>query len=358
MRNKLTFLMLLISFAAVGQEEYNPYAIFGTTATFDIEAAHKTKAEKEKQEKENLFYLLNDDTTAIIQILAFDFVNSKVYAYNANEELLDTLYYFEYGDVAFISTDPHWFNYPYQSAYAYCGNNPIMKIDPTGMDEWEINTKGEVKWIKESEKHTLFALNKDGNRTGNSLTLKDRTIFDNLASTGQESGYSASFSVGGESSQTDMLKTFKFAADNSGVEWRVDRFRTENGGVGYAVGTAHNAGEAIGAEQMGHSQRSVIAFIHSHPNINTSAKDELKSMGIYSVTRTATGYSFSWERGIGKSDVSNKTNIAAYQNSLYYTYFPKSGNLWNVRNVNNGIPAFIRNVSSPTGFSFGTINTR
>ena len=132
MKNKLTILMLLISFAAIGQEGYNPYAIFGTTDTFDIEAAHKAKAEKEKQEKENLFYLFNADTTATMQILAFDFVNGKVYAYNANEELLGTLYYFEYGDAAFISTDPKWYAFPHLTPYNYCANNPIMMIDPGG----------------------------------------------------------------------------------------------------------------------------------------------------------------------------------------------------------------------------------
>lgn len=45
-----------------------------------------------------------------------------------------------------------------------------------------------------------------------------------------------------------------------------------------------------------------------------------------------------------------KTNEPAYQNTLYYTYFPKSGNVWNVRNANK--PAYIRKVSGYKGLIF------
>jgi|GEM_PF-785427 len=41
----------------------------------------------------------------------------------------------------FNSTDPMWYKYPSLSPYAYCGNNPIMITDKTGM-----------KWNPESEK--------------------------------------------------------------------------------------------------------------------------------------------------------------------------------------------------------------
>ena len=244
-----------------------------------------------------------------------------------------------------LSGDPMSDKYPYQSDYVYCGNNPIKVIDPNGEDEWEIYPDGKVLWKKQSEQHTLYAVNAKGERTGNSLTLKNRQIFDDLASSGKSSDYSNSHAVGGENMQDDMLKVFKFAADNSMVEWRVDRFR-DNGHSSYAAGTVHKTNDSPTAESLGHKSSSVIAFIHSHPNAKLDG--ELWSMGFRSQVNGEIRY------GKG-SDYDLRSNYSDY-NCLYYTYFPKSGNLYSVRSRKK--PAYIRNVTNYRQFMFGTINTR
>jgi len=269
------------------------------------------------------------------------------YLFSGKELDVETgLYYFHarYYDPrtsVFLNIDPMSDKYPHQSNYTYCSNNPLNVIDPDGRDEWEINTKGKVTWKEKSDTHTLHAVGSDGKRTGASLTLKDRTIFDNLAKTGKDSNYTASFSVGDKNSKEDMLKVFKFAADNTpNAEWRIDKFRTDNGGIGYSVGTAHMM-KAITSEQMGYKTSSVIAFIHSHPG---AGKDwELGSMGFNHIKNDKMNYT-------KNSDVDYKMNVAAYKNPLYYTYFPISGNLWLVRDRDK--PAFIRKVSSSAGFPF------
>ena len=235
--------------------------------------------------------------------------------------------------------------YPYQSSYVYCGNNPIMVVDPNGEDEWELYPDGKVLWKRQSEQHTLYAVNSKGERTGNSLTLKNRQIFDDLASSGKSSNYSNSHAVGGENMQDDMLNVFKFAADNSTVEWRMDRFR-DDGRSSYAMGTIHKTHESPTAENLGHSSSSVIAFIHSHPNANLSG--ELWSMGYLSENNGKISY-------VTGSDCDLKNNYSDY-NCLYYTYFPKSGNLYSVRSFKK--PAFIRKVTIYRQFMFGTLNTR
>jgi len=61
----------------------------------------------------------------------------------------------------------------------------VRFIDPDGMDIWEMDYWGKVKWIDHSEQHTMYTLNKKGNRTEQLITIKDRSIFDGLATTGK-----------------------------------------------------------------------------------------------------------------------------------------------------------------------------
>jgi RHS repeat-associated protein len=268
------------------------------------------------------------------------------YQFNGKEyDEENGMYYYSsryYNPPTFISRDP-LFEKKFTSPYAYCLNNPLLFIDPNGEDEWEINKQGEVKWIKESRTHTLFALDGKGNRTGVSLTLKDRSIFDGLAESGKNSGYTLSMATDGENSQNAMLQTFKFAADNTDVEWRADRFR-EGGKTNYSLGTIHDENYSPSAEMMGHSQSSVVAFVHSHPGIDLDYE------------KSSMGWTGSPTRTYIPSDYHNKTTKADYKKSIYYTYFPQSGNLWSVRGGKS--PSFIKQITNYRNLFFGTLNTK
>ena len=50
-----------------------------------------------------------------------------------------------------LSVDPMSANYPHQSNYVYCSNNPIKVIDPNGEDEWEVNKSGHIRHVDGSE---------------------------------------------------------------------------------------------------------------------------------------------------------------------------------------------------------------
>ena len=97
--------------------------------------------------------------------------------------------------IALFSVDLAYGYHPI-SPYAYCMGNPIRFVDPNGEDVWEMDYNGRVKWISQSEEHTMYALNKDDNRTGQSITIQDRAIFDGLTATGEASDYAASFTGG------------------------------------------------------------------------------------------------------------------------------------------------------------------
>jgi hypothetical protein len=51
--------------------------------------------------------------------------------------------------LTWLSPDPKAHKYPHQSPYAYCSNNPVMKVDPDGMeDDWVQDRKtGERLWM-------------------------------------------------------------------------------------------------------------------------------------------------------------------------------------------------------------------
>jgi len=297
--------------------------------------------------------------TLAVQPQHLDYYNYFVmcnYVFNAPEPVIENTYAYEENGVLYCASATQKGVY----CYTYCLNNPLKYVDPTGNlyspvdDDYGLTKDGRVTHLKDTKDKfdRLTVLDDAGKKTGTQMKLQknnffDKTILSDLAKSGEASAYSASFAVGDESSQSAMLKVFKFAADNTNVEWRVDKFPNNIGNIEYSIGTAHAMGRAITSERMGHSTSSVQAFIHSHPGISRSG--ELGSMGF----RGWVGKNqFAYDQ---RSDVGYKTNESAYQHALYYTYFPESGNVWNVRS--NNIPAFIRNVNTYKGFFWGTLNT-
>jgi RHS repeat-associated protein len=76
------------------------------------------------------------------------------YAFNAKElDEENGMYYYSaryYAPPTFISRDPMFEEKPWMSPYAYCANSPINKVDPTGEDEYEFDTKaGTFTWLSD-----------------------------------------------------------------------------------------------------------------------------------------------------------------------------------------------------------------
>ncbi len=240
------------------------------------------------------------------------------------------------------SVDPMADKYPNQSPFSYCGWRPINVIDPDGMDEWEVNKRGDVTWKNDNggdKTHTLFALNGKGNRTSESTTVKDRGVLDQLTKT---NGKGISKAITDKNGQNDMIKTFKFLADNTNVEWRLDRY-SENNKSNYSLGTMHDGEFSPSSEDMGHSVASTIAFIHSHPNTASTLDAEKSSMGYWPDRNQIAGDS--------------ELKYSHYKKTSYYTYFPKSTRVWSVNGMKE--PSFIRKTNSNyKKLFFGSLNTK
>jgi RHS repeat-associated protein len=134
----------------------------------------------------------------------------------------------------FTGMDPLCEKYYWISPYAYCGGDPVNRIDPDGMDIWEVNAQGEVvNRIKDKTQDSFYMVDDKGNRTYttdtdgnkayNSISFEYGTI-----TNAKEAGWfrdATSFSVANEASGAEL---FKFFADNTKIEYGL--INTQNDG--------------------------------------------------------------------------------------------------------------------------------
>jgi len=180
----------------------------------------------------------------------------------------------------FFSPDPVIKDYEFTQCYnrySYCRNNPIMNIDPTGLNStgYTIDEEGNIEKVndvggdkydvlyKKSEYNEKMKYDGDftGNRTG--LIILDKKIINELkyqlgSSVYYENG-SPEFRVWYEghrsfmydrlrytesASKFDIFNVFKFVADNTKVEWAISGFKID-GNSYWALGTAQSKTSAV-----------------------------------------------------------------------------------------------------------------
>ena len=240
-----------------------------------------------------------------------------------------------------LSVDPMAGKYPSISPYAYCAWNPVKLVDPDGRDVWEVSEDGHVTRTSDDggkKKQIVKYAN------GNTATFRGTRYHNIMSDLSATSVDGVSSTVGGENMQSAYAKVFKSMADNTDVEWMMQRYSDNH----YSLGTKHDKEFSPKTNLLSkgkYHDKDVVARIHSHPMVNqdnpTETAEQLKSMGYQDDPRYARG------------DLAIKrTNL---RQAHYYTYFPRTKQLWSV-----GLhrPAFIRNVNSASDFFFGTYNTK
>jgi RHS repeat-associated protein len=101
-----------------------------------------------------------DVTTILTSTLTSNYCcrNKRSALFNGKElDEENGMYYYSaryYNPPTFISRDPLFEKYPNVSPYAYCANNPLKYIDPTGMeiDDYVFNQKGDFLRIDKNDK--------------------------------------------------------------------------------------------------------------------------------------------------------------------------------------------------------------
>jgi hypothetical protein len=170
--------------------------------------------------------------------------------------------------------DPHSENYFHASPFSYVENNPISRIDPDGRDWYIVNDEGYVILYKPTDgAHRLYAGTGDSpfnttiSDTDNFVEVDDKSILGQLA---ERTNIAEAFSDYGDTegpianteNVDDAYNIFKFASDNSGVEWSYQDYTDGTA----AIGTSNDSDVTItGQHHISNRGKVLSSDMHSHP---------------------------------------------------------------------------------------------
>ncbi|MEO9511071.1 MAG: RHS repeat-associated core domain-containing protein [Flavobacteriaceae bacterium] len=234
MKRILSLLILLLFIGAANAQ--NPFEKFGYTPKIGTLSKGK--------------YIEHFDTDSIVQIgsVLFNPFTKKITGFVIQETVYSEATLKPEIVSRWLTPDPLAEEREWVNPYNFVQNNPIIRIDPTGLlDTYGVNQDGDVVWLDDTtyyengnEVDRLYAVDENNNIVDSNSEQEYAT-----ATVDQDTGTSflnelASDNVGADFGVTsnlgDALDVFKFASDNSKVEFGVQGFQLDNGDYSYVVG--------------------------------------------------------------------------------------------------------------------------
>ena len=147
-----------------------------------------------------------------------------------------------------LSVDPLADKYPNISPYAYCTWNPVNRVDPDGMDVWELDESGNIVNKIMDKNQDAFRMN------GKELSFAYGSVTESHQDSKQ-----TTFAFGNEDVAANV---FKFMADNSAIEYGL--INSESGST---IVTQHGASKVnFGiALNIAENENTITSIFHNHP---------------------------------------------------------------------------------------------
>ncbi len=160
--------------------------------------------------------------------------------------------------------------YPGVSPYVYCHGNPVVRIDPDGRDDYDLNEIGNIVARRENKTADTFSfVDKDGNKVGESLSFEYGTV-ENTRTQKIKGGSMDVYKVRGDD---NAKKLYEFVVDGTkgnAIEWSwFETGEVGNKGLNF-VSTSHERNTDRSAKKMFLKQLvngySIRSYIHNHPS--------------------------------------------------------------------------------------------
>ena len=172
--------------------------------------------------------------------------------------------------------DPLAEKYPEIGGYINCHCNPIMRVDIDGMDDYALNSEGKMYFWRKTDARTTHRV-----FSGKKSITVNKTLVNQLVSNATLNGTSATIS-----DSEDAFKFFKFAADNTKVEWHLVGVKDKRN-VNFIIRTDFSTG-GVGVDEEYYA--NMIFHLHNHPWGSNDFKKGTRASGDYKAyKRVASG---------------------------------------------------------------------
>ncbi len=208
--------------------------------------------------------------------------NVQPYKYNGKElDRKGGLDWYDYGARHYDATigrwgvvDPSSEKYYNWSPYTYCKSNPILRIDLDGKDDYKISEIGKFSQtiVHGSSEDRLFS----SNSNVEPVIVKNKELFSDMFNM-QYDKMNPSREIHVSTTELEDAATiFKFAADHTKVEWKLDVYN-DNGSKSAIIGTDRRENSVFSDMQKDLKVSGEKVFdLHSHPYNPQASDNDIK----------------------------------------------------------------------------------